>query len=86
MHEERCDHCDLLNTFPLRIEELFQELLEAPGTSNISLEGEVEEWCNNNLMFSNTLLNPHLGQSTLTLNLAASVSFHHKLKGSKGNV
>ena len=44
MHEERCDHCDLLNTFPLRIEELFQELLEAPGTSNISLEGEVEEW------------------------------------------
>ena len=43
MHEERCDHCDLLNTFPLRIEELFQELLEAPGTSNISLEGEVEE-------------------------------------------
>ena len=43
-HENRCDYCDLLYTFPNQIEELFQDVLNAPGTSNTTVDTTVDEW------------------------------------------
>ena len=43
-HDSRCNHCDLLSTFPVHIEKLFQELILAPNTSDLTLESQVEEW------------------------------------------